>query len=116
MRDRQAVIAACVTLPITATTTLVFAACMGLLWLSAVPLTSSLVAVMFGLRYTANFLGIVCLGHPPGAFLGAWLGAWAFATLASYTAVWWSGVALALLAAVIHLPIREKPVARLQPA
>jgi len=113
---RAIVIALYVTLPITATTTVVFAAFMGLLWLSTVPLTSGLVAVMFGPRYMATLFGIVFLSHQLGAFLGVWLGGWAFDTLGSYTAVWWSGVGLAVLAALIHLPISERPVARLQPA
>ncbi len=80
------------------------------------PLTSGLVAVMFGPRYMATLFGIVFLSHQLGAFLGAWLGGWAFDTFGTYTAVWWSGVALGLVAALIHLPISERPVARLQPA
>jgi len=113
---RAVVIAVYVTIPITAASTLVFAASMGLLWLSTVPLTSGLVAVMFGPRYMATLFGIVFLGHQAGAFLGVWLGGWAFDTLGSYTAVWWSGVGLGLLAALLHLPIDERPVARLQAA
>ena len=112
---RAIVIALYVALPITETSTLVFAALMGLLWLSTVPLTSGLVAVMFGPRYMATLFGIVFLSHQAGAFLGVWLGGWAFDTLGSYTAVWWSGVGLALVAALVHLPISERPVARLQP-
>ena len=112
---RAVVIALYVALPITETSTLVFAAAMGLLWLSTVPLTSGLVAVMFGPRYMATLFGIVFLSHQAGAFLGVWLGGWAFDTLGSYTAVWWSGVGLALVAALVHLPISERPVARLQP-
>jgi predicted MFS family arabinose efflux permease len=113
---RAIVIAAYVSLPISETSTLVFAAFMGLLWLSTVPLTSGLVAVMFGPRYMATLFGIVFLSHQLGAFLGAWLGGWAFDTFGSYTAVWWLGVGLGLAAALVHLPISERPVARLQPA
>jgi len=113
---RAIVIALYVALPISETSTLVFAALMGLLWLSTVPLTSGLVAVMFGPRYMATLFGIVFLSHQAGAFLGVWLGGWAFDTFGSYTAVWWSGVGLAVLAALIHLPISERPVARLQAA
>lgn len=113
---RAVVIALYVLLPITATSTLVFAAAMGLLWLSTVPLTSGLVAVMFGPRYMATLFGIVFLSHQVGAFLGVWLGGWAYDTFGSYEAVWWAGVWLGVAAALIHLPIREAPVARLQPA
>jgi predicted MFS family arabinose efflux permease len=110
---RAVVIALYVTLPISETSTLFFAAAMGLLWLSTVPLTSGLVAVMFGPRYMATLFGIVFLSHQMGAFLGVWLGGWAYDTFGSYTAVWWSGVGLAVAAALIHLPISERPVARI---
>lgn len=113
---RAVVIALYVSLPISEASTLVFAAAMGLLWLSTVPLTSGLVAVMFGPRYMATLFGIVFFSHQMGAFLGVWLGGWAFDALGSYDAVWWSGVALGLAAALIHLPISERPVARLQAA
>jgi predicted MFS family arabinose efflux permease len=113
---RAAVIAVYVSLPITEISTLVFAALMGLLWLSTVPLTSGLVAVMFGPRYMATLFGIVFFSHQLGAFLGGWLGGWAYDTLGDYTAVWWSGVGLAVVAALLHLPISERPVARLQTA
>ncbi len=109
---RAVVIALYVTLPITESSTLVFAAAMGLLWLSTVPLTSGLVAVMFGPRFMATLFGIVFLSHQVGAFLGVWLGGWAYDTLGSYTAVWWSGVGLGVVAALIHLPISERPAAR----
>jgi predicted MFS family arabinose efflux permease len=112
---RAVVIALYVTLPISEASTLIFAAAMGLLWLSTVPLTSGLVAVMFGPRYMATLFGIVFLSHQMGAFLGVWLGGWAYDTFGSYNAVWWSGVGLAVAAALIHLPINERPVARLAP-
>jgi predicted MFS family arabinose efflux permease len=113
---RAVVIAAYVSLPISEATTLVFAALMGLLWLSTVPLTSGLVAVMFGPRYMATLFGIVFFSHQVGALLGVWLGGWAFDRFGSYMAVWWLGVGLGVAAAFIHLPISERPVARLQAA
>lgn len=113
---RGVVIALYVVLPVSGTTTLLFAAAMGLLWLSTVPLTSGLIAVMFGPRYMATLFGIVFLSHQVGAFLGVWLGGWAYDAWGSYDAVWWSGVALGFAAALVHLPISEKPVARLQAA
>jgi predicted MFS family arabinose efflux permease len=113
---RAIVIATYVSLPISEASTLVFAAAMGLLWLSTVPLTSGLVAVMFGPRYMATLFGIVFFSHQVGALLGVWLGGWAFDRFGSYMAVWWLGVGLGLAAALIHLPINERPVARLQAA
>ncbi|MDX6751734.1 MFS transporter [Geminicoccaceae bacterium 1502E] len=109
---RALVIALYVLLPVTATTTLVFAAAMGLLWLSTVPLTSGLVAVMFGPRYMAMLFGVVFFSHQLGAFLGVWLGGRLYDVTGSYDVVWWIGVALGLLAALIHLPITERPVVR----
>ncbi|MCB1885787.1 MAG: MFS transporter [Geminicoccaceae bacterium] len=113
---RAVVIAVYVSLPITAASTLVFAACMGLLWLSTVPLTSGLVALLFGPRYMATLFGIVFLSHQLGALLGVWLGGRVFDLTGSYTGVWWGGVGLALVAALLHWPIEERPVARLRPA
>jgi predicted MFS family arabinose efflux permease len=94
---------------------LAFAAAMGLLWLSTVPLTSGLVAQMFGVRYMATLFGIVFLSHQIGSFLGVWLGGLIYDQMKSYDPVWWIGVALGVIAAILHLPISERPVARLQP-
>ncbi|HET6467305.1 MAG TPA: MFS transporter [Geminicoccaceae bacterium] len=113
---RAVVIALYVALPISAASTLAFAAAMGLLWLSTVPLTSGLIAVMFGPRYLATLFGLVFLGHQLGAFLGVWLGGYLFDRTGSYEIVWWISIALGLLAAALHWPIEERPVARLQPA
>lgn len=85
-----------------------FAAAMGILWLSTVPLTSGLVAVMFGTRYLGTLFGFVFLSHQMGAFLGVWLGGVAYEQTGSYTPVWWAGVFLALAAAAIHWPIAER--------
>jgi predicted MFS family arabinose efflux permease len=94
---------------------LVFAALMGLLWLSTVPLTSGLVAQLFGVRYMATLFGIVFLSHQVGSFLGVWLGGLIYDRMGSYDPVWWLGVALGILAGIVHLPISERPVDRLQP-
>ena len=110
---RAVVIAVYVSLPITAASTMIFAAIMGLLWLSTVPATSGLVALMFGPRYMATLFGIVFLSHQVGAFIGVWLGGYLFDEMGTYAYVWWSGVGLGLLAAVLHWPIAERPVARL---
>ncbi|WP_299480210.1 MFS transporter [uncultured Roseibium sp.] len=115
---RSAAILAFIILPISPATVLVFSAVMGLLWLSTIPLTSGLVAVMFGPRYMATLFGFVFLSHQIGAFLGVWLGGRLFDQTGSYDAIWWCGIVLGILAAIIHWPIEEKPVPRLaqQPA
>ncbi|MCW5687706.1 MAG: MFS transporter [Pseudolabrys sp.] len=109
---RAASIAAFVLLPVTTTTTLIFGAVTGLLWLSTVPPTSSLVAVMFGTRWLAMLFGIAFFSHQVGGFLGVLLGGLAYDHFGTYNPVWWLGVALGVLSAIINLPIVEKPVAR----
>lgn len=89
---------------------------MGLLWLSTVPPTSGLVALMFGPRWMGTLFGIVFFSHQLGALLGVWLGGFWFDRTGSYDAVWASMVALGIVAGLLHLPIVERPVARLQPA
>ncbi len=101
-----------ITLPITPLSVLVFAAAMGLLWLSTVPLTSGLVAVMFGTRYMATLFGIVFFSHQLGSFAGVWLAGALYEATGSYDVVWWLCVALSLTAVILHLPIVEKPAPR----
>ncbi|MFD2205767.1 MFS transporter [Kiloniella antarctica] len=101
-------------LPITLTSVLIFSAVLGFFWLATVPPTSGLVAVMFGTRYMAMLYGIVFLGHQLGSFTGVWLGGYLYEATGSYDPVWWISVLLALLAALAHWPIKERPVARLQ--
>jgi len=110
---RSLVIAFYVTSSTSAAGTLIFAAVMGLLWLSTIPPTSSLVAIMFGTRWLAMLLGVAFLSHQFGGFLGVWLGGYLFEVTGSYDTVWWIAVLLGLLSAVINLPIVEKPVRRL---
>src|SRR5918998_702528 len=106
---RAVVIAIFITLPPTPTVVLVFAAAIGVLWLSTVPLTSGLVAVMFGTRYLGTLFGIVFLSHQVGAFLGVWLGGVAYEQTGSFAPIWWAGIALAVIAAALHWPIVERP-------
>ncbi len=113
---RAVVIGLFVLTPPTALTTLLFAAAMGVLWLSTVPPTSGLIAVMFGPRYMATLFGVVFLSHQMGALAGVWLGGWWFDGTGSYLPIWWTMIAMAVFAAVVHWPIEEKPVARLQAA
>ena len=98
--------------PVTTTTTLVFAAGLGLAWLSTVPLTSAIVGQIFGTRYFGTLFGIVFLGHQAGAFLGAWLGGYLFDMTGGYETIWIVNIGLGLFAAIIHLPIADKPIER----
>ncbi len=90
-----------------------FAAAMGLLWLSTVPLTTGIIAQVFGIRYMATLFGIVFLSHQTGSFIGVWLGGYLYDLTGSYDGMWWAGAALGLAAALVHLPINEKPLGRL---
>jgi len=95
---------------------LIFSAVMGLLWLSTVPPTSGLVAVMFGPRYMATLFGFVFFFHQIGSFLGVWLGGKLYDETGSYDVIWWVGIGLGIFAAIVHWPIQEKPVPRLAQA
>ena len=88
-----------------------FAAGLGLLWLSTVPLTSGLVAVMVGTRYLGTLYGFVFLSHQTGAFVGVWLGGYLYERTGSYDLMWQLGIGLALFAAMLHWPIREQRAA-----
>jgi MFS family permease len=99
-------------LPMTPTTVIVFSLTMGALWLATVPLTSGLVAHIYGLRYMGTLYGIVFLSHQLGSFIGVWLGGRMYDAYGSYEAVWWVGVAVGAFSAIVHLPIRERPLTR----
>ena len=101
-----------ITLPASPIVTLIYGAVTGLLWLSTVPPTSGLVAVMFGTRWLAMLFGVAFFSHQVGGFLGVWLGGLLFDRTGSYDIVWWLGVLFGVLSAIINLPIVEKPVAR----
>ncbi len=109
---RAAVIAAMLLAPASEWTIYAFAAGMGLLWLSTVPLTTGLVAVMFGTQYMTMLAGFVFFSHQVGSFLGVYLGGMLFDTTGSYNVVWWMAVALGLFAGLVHMPISDKPVDR----
>lgn len=96
----------------TASSIYLFAAVMGILWLSTVPLTSGIVAQVFGLRFMATLFGFVFLSHQLGSFLGVWLGGYLYDRTGTYDVVWWTGVALSIAAALIHVPINERPLQR----
>ena len=102
--------------PISISSVMLFSVMMGLLWLSTVPLTSGLVATIFGTRYMGTLFGIVFFSHQLGSFLGVWLGGYVFDATGSYELVWWSGIVLGLTAAILHWPIKEESRAEVQTA
>ncbi|WP_299721925.1 MFS transporter [uncultured Tateyamaria sp.] len=102
--------------PITPTTVIIFSVAMGTLWLATVPLTSGLVAHIYGVRYMGTLYGIVFFSHQLGSFLGVWLGGRLYDLYGTYTQVWWIGVAIGAFSAIVHLPIRERPMGRAVPA
>lgn len=110
---RSAGIAVFVLLPITDTSALIFAAYTGLLWLGTVPLTGGLVAQIFGVQYMAMLYGFAFFSHQIGSFLGIWMGGAIRDYTGTYDAVWWCAVGLGFVAAAIHWPIDERPVARM---
>ena len=95
--------------PITANTVLIFSFAMGFLWLATVPLTSGLVAHIYGLKYMATLYGIVFFSHQLGSFVGVYLGGVLYDAYGSYTTVWWIGIAVGVFSSLIHLPVREEP-------
>ncbi|KDE40634.1 Transmembrane transporter, major facilitator family [Nitrincola lacisaponensis] len=102
--------------PITPESVLLFSIAMGSLWLATVPLTSGLIAQIYGLRYMGTLYGLVFFSHQLGGFLGVWLGGALYDLYANYTVVWWIGVGFGALSALIHLPIDERPLAQRRPA
>lgn len=106
---RTLVSAAFILTPITPETVVLFSVAMGSLWLATVPLTSGLVAHIYGLRYMGTLYGLVFFSHQLGGFMGVWLGGALYDLYNNYTLVWWVGVGVGALSAVIHLPVKEYP-------
>ena len=115
---RAVSIALFIALPLSTTSALIFGISTGLTWLSTVPPTSGLVALMFGTRWLATLFGFAFFSHQVGGFLGVWLGGLAYEATGSYTPVWILSIAFGVASAIINLPIVEKPVERkaLKPA
>ncbi|OKO72581.1 MFS transporter [Bradyrhizobium sp. NAS96.2] len=101
-----------ISFPVTPFSAIAFGAVSGLLWLSSVPPTSALVALMFGTRWFSTLYGFAFVSHQVGGFLGVWLGGVVFEQFGSYTPIWWLSVLFGVLSALINLPIVEAPVAR----
>ena len=110
---RALVIVALLMAPSSALTIYLFAAAMGLLWLSTVPLTTGIVAQIFGLKFMATLFGIVFLGHQIGSFVGIWMGGVLYDRTGSYDLMWWAAVFFGVSTAILHLAIDEKPLPRL---
>ncbi len=113
---RALVVLAFITFPVTALSSILFGAVMGLLWLSTIPPTNGIIALIFGTRWFATLSGIAFFSHQVGGFLGVWLGGVMFERTGSYDAVWWLSILFGFLSAAINLPIIEKPVPRLAAA
>jgi MFS family permease len=110
---RAAAILAFISFPVTPATCIAFGAVMGLMWLSTVPPTNGIIALMFGTRWLATLAGFAFFSHQVGGFLGVWLGGIVFDRTGSYNLVWWLAILFGVLSALINMPIVEKPVARL---
>jgi len=107
---RTIIAAVFIMLPITPMSVIIFSVAMGSLWLATVPLTSGLIAHIYGLRYMGTLYGIIFFSHQLGSFAGVWLGGRMYDAYGTYTTVWWIGVAVGAFSAIVHLPVREKPV------
>ena len=110
--SRSLAIMVFILLPPSPAVTLVFGAVIGVLWLSTIPPTSALVAIMFGNRWLTMLLGLAFFVHQLGGFLGVWLGGVLFERTGSYDVVWWGAIFFGVASAIINLPIVEKPVVR----
>jgi len=113
---RALAVLAFITFPVTPASSILFGAVMGLMWLSTVPPTNGLIAMMFGTRWLAMLAGFAFFSHQVGGFLGVWLGGIAFERTGSYDVVWWLSILFGVMSALINLPIVEKPVERLAAA
>src|SRR5580658_8314293 len=110
---RAAAILAFISFPVTTVSCLIFAATMGLMWLSTVPPTNGIIALMFGTKWLATLAGFAFFSHQVGGFLGVLLGGLVFERTGSYDSVWWLAILFGVLSALINMPIVEKPVLRL---
>ncbi len=113
---RTIIAAAFIIFPITPLSVILFSVGMGSLWLATVPLTSGLVAHLYGLRYMGTLYGIVFFSHQLGSFMGVWLGGKLYDIYGTYSHVWWVGVGIGAFSAIVHLPIKENRPAAAMPA
>jgi MFS family permease len=113
---RALAVLAFISFPVTPASAIIFGAVMGLMWLSTVPPTNGLIAMMFGTKWFAMLAGFAFFSHQVGGFLGVWLGGLAYEHTGSYDVVWWLSILFGVLSALINLPIVEKPVEQLAEA
>ena len=99
-----------IVMPITPLSVIIFSVAMGSLWLATVPLTSGLIGYIYGLRYMGTLYGFVFFSHQLGSFLGIWLGGRLYDATGDYTLVWWVGILVGAFSAIVHIPIRERPL------
>ncbi|MBJ7309949.1 MFS transporter [Rugamonas sp. CCM 8940] len=109
---RAAVISLFLLAPLSAWSVYAFAAAMGLIWLSTVPLTNGVIAGIFGVKHMSMLAGVVFFSHQVGSFIGVWLGGYLFTKLGSYDMVWAISIGLGVMAGLINLPIDERPLVR----
>jgi MFS family permease len=109
---RSAVIALFLLAPLSAMSVYLFAAAMGFIWLSTVPLTNGIIAGIFGVKHMSMLAGIVFFSHQIGSFLGVWLGGYLFALQGNYNVVWGIAIGLGVMAGLANLPVDERPLAR----
>jgi MFS family permease len=110
---RAAAIFAFISFPVTPLSAIAFAVVMGIVWLSVIPPTNGIIAVLFGTRWLGTLAGFAFLSHQIGGFLGAWLGGIVFDWSGSYDPVWWLSIALGIFSSLVNMPIVEKPVNRM---
>jgi predicted MFS family arabinose efflux permease len=108
--SRAIVISLFLVLPISNYSAIAFGCAIGFLWLATVPLTSGMVAQIFGIRYLSTLYGMVFFSHQIGSFLGVWLGGRVYDMVNSYDMVWILSILLGVAAAILHLPITDQPV------
>jgi len=113
---RSVVMTAFILLPVSDGSVIVFACALGLVWLATVPLTTAVVSQIFGPAYVATLYGFSFFTHQLGSFLGIWLGGSLYDATGSYDVIWWIAIALGLVAALMHFPVDDRPVARLAAA
>ncbi|MYM29648.1 MFS transporter [Duganella sp. CY15W] len=114
--SRSVVISLFLLAPLMPASVYLFAAAMGVLWLSTVPLTNGIIAGVFGVKHMSMLAGIVFFSHQLGSFLGVWLGGYLYTSTGSYDIVWGIAIALGVMSGLINLPISERPVVRAQAA
>jgi len=113
---RALAVLAFISFPVTPASAIMFGAVMGLMWLSTVPPTNALIAMMFGTRWLAMLAGFAFFSHQVGGFLGVWIGGLAYEHTGSYDVVWWLSILFGILSALVNLPIVEKPIIRMAQA